>query len=266
MATIWITYAWADNKNDDVDFVAQELINAGLTVKLDRWNIGAGKRLWEQIDNFIQNSAECDGWILYATPNSLGSEPCKEEFAYALDRALRTRGETFPVIGLFPKSIDTELIPSAIRTRLYVSLTDPDWKERIKSAAEHRVPSINRPLIEPYLIRIHKIPISDGLHYQIEVRPRAGAWSPFVAGIPLNEKDNVNPKIVHGPSGKVFDGNFILFNCSERISTDGEWYVMTAGNEATPTQSYFISCRNLPSKLIFGVEKGQPQYLIENLS
>ena len=49
MAKVWITYAWADNKDRDIDFLAQELSASGLTVKLDRWNIGAGKRLWEQM-------------------------------------------------------------------------------------------------------------------------------------------------------------------------------------------------------------------------
>lgn len=44
MATLWLTYAWADNKARDVDYVAQELERAGLTVKLDQWNLGAGRR------------------------------------------------------------------------------------------------------------------------------------------------------------------------------------------------------------------------------
>src|SRR5688572_20702875 len=99
MATLWITYAWKDNENRDVDFIAQELEGAGVRVKLDRWNVQAGKRLWPQIEQFIQDPAESDAWAIYATPNSLGSQPCQEEFAYALDRALRARDVEFPVIG-----------------------------------------------------------------------------------------------------------------------------------------------------------------------
>src|SRR3990172_9019253 len=105
MATTWLTYAWEDNKEGDVDFVAQELEQAGVSVKLDRWNLKAGKRLWEQIEHFIQDPQESDAWVLYATANSLGSEACKEEFAYALDRALRSRGQDFPVVGLFSRTI-----------------------------------------------------------------------------------------------------------------------------------------------------------------
>src|SRR5258705_9124152 len=92
MATAWITYSWKDNQDGDVDFIAQELVRAGLAIKLDRWNIQAGKRLWEQIEKFITDADQCDGWIMYATQNSLASEPCREELAYALDRALSMRG------------------------------------------------------------------------------------------------------------------------------------------------------------------------------
>ena len=110
MATIWLTYAWGDNKDQDVDYVAQELTRFGLDVKLDRWNIAAGRRLWPQIEEFIQDPRQCDASLLYASQASLGSEPCKEEFAYALDRALKSRGGAFPVIGLFPSSVDNNLI------------------------------------------------------------------------------------------------------------------------------------------------------------
>jgi len=147
--SIWLTYAWDDNADGDVDFAAQELTDIGLEVKLDRWNLTAGKRLWEQIETFIQDSSKSDAWLLYATQASLGSEACREEFAYALDRALQTRGGDFPVIALFPAPVDRHLIPAGIKTRLFVSLTDPDWKERILAAAEKRQQHITRPQVEP---------------------------------------------------------------------------------------------------------------------
>jgi hypothetical protein len=262
MATVWITYAWEDNKGNDVDFAAQELTGAGLSVKLDRWNIQAGQRLWEQIENFIQNPAECDAWLLYTTQNSLGSEPCKEEFAYALDRALSKRGQRFPVIGLFPGPVDNNLIPAAIRTRLYVSLTDPDWRERIKAAAEGRAPSIARTQINPYFIKVHQIQTQAGNKYAIEVRPRAGAWSPFFAGIPVGEKSLVNPRITHAAANRPELAG-MLFSYVEATSSDKVWYLIGAKNEATPTQSYFVHCDQLPSKLMFGVDGGQPQFLVD---
>ena len=88
MAKVWLTYSWEDNKNKDVDYLAQEMQSSGLSVKLDRWNLSAGKRLWEQIEIFICDPNQSDAWVLYATQNSLGSQKCKEEYSYALDRSL----------------------------------------------------------------------------------------------------------------------------------------------------------------------------------
>jgi hypothetical protein len=258
VAKLWITYAWADNKAQDVDFLAQELGGAGLEIKLDRWNIGAGKRLWEQIEHFICSPGESDAWVLVATENSLASEPCKEEFAYALDRALKSRGQKFPVIGLFLSDVDDSLIPAGIRTRLFVSVTDPDWKERIVAAAEGRQHAINRPTVEPYFLQVHP-PKAGQMEFAIEVRPRAGVWAPFLAGIPMAEKTQLNPHIMVGPRG-VPTSSGMLVNCGEEATQDQKLWLMFAGNQATPTQSYYIWCSRLPSELIFGVNSGQPQF------
>jgi len=265
-ATIWITYAWSDNQDRDVDFIAQELRRAGLEVKLDRWNIEAGSRLWEQIERFIQSEDETDAWLLYATSNSLGSEPCKEEFAYALDRALKSRGRGFPVIGLFPGPVNDDLIPAGIRTRLYVSTTDPDWKERIKASAEGRSPDVARPELEPYQLRTHSV--SGG--YLLEVRPRAGTWYPFVVGVPLNEKENLgeHPIVLPGapntppsPQG----GIMTQYNgMGEAEGSDGSrWWSISPMGEATPAKSFYIYVENIPSAIIFGSKQG-PQFTVHS--
>ena len=146
MATIWITYSWEDNADSDVDFIAQELATEGLTPRLDRWALSAGRRLWDQIEHHIQDPNESDAWLIFATQNSLGSEACREELAYALDRALRQRTDAFPVIALFAGPVDAGLLPASLRTRLCVSTTDPAWRERIRAAAERRPAAIDRPM------------------------------------------------------------------------------------------------------------------------
>lgn len=255
MNSIWITYTWDDNKDGDVDFAAQELMRAGLDIKLDRWNLSAGKRLWEQIEHFIQDDSLSDGWLLYATPSSLGNQKCKEEFAWALDRALDKRGGDFPIVALFPASVDDELIPAGIKTRLFVSLTDPDWKERIVATIERRSPTVAKPQVEPYALTIHQL----GEQYAIEVRPRAGTWSPFIMGIPVKEKDVVSPHLHHGAANRPPTGIITTSLNGYRHGTSGDgtlWFISTA-NEATPTQSYYILCHRLPSFLIFGVDEGR---------
>jgi hypothetical protein len=264
MSTIWITYAWEDNTNGDVDFVAQELVRAGVHVKLHHWNIRAGKRLWEQVERFIQDEAESDAWLIYATQNSLGGEARREELSCAFNRVISRRDNTFPIISLFPGPIDNGLMPAGTRTRLYASLTDLEWKERVKAAAEGRSPSLARPQLEPFTIQLHGDASDAGQRLAIEVRPRAGIWSPFFAAVPLSEKDRVQPHIMHGPRGRVPLGGALL-NKGEAPSSDNVWWVMFAQNEATPTQSYFIHCSEPPSRLAFGVNGGRPQFIIGDL-
>jgi hypothetical protein len=261
MATIWLTYAWADNQANDVDFIAQELQQAGLLVKLDRWNLGAGRRLWEQIATFITDPKESDAWVLVATQNSLASEPCREEFAYALGRALDVRGTGYPVIGLFPGHVDQALIPPAIKTRLFVSITDVDWKERIVAAAEGRQHVSSNQIATPYHLKIHNGQPGNR-PFAIEVRPRAGVWSPFIAVIPASEKEMVDPHFMIGPRDVPTAGGSLV-NTGSNLSPDGTNWIMGAGNQATPTESYYIWCKELPSALTFGVNGKDPQYTVK---
>lgn len=248
------------NADGDVDFIAQELRAAGLHVKLDRWNVQAGKRLWTQIENFIQNHAESDAWVLYATHRSLGSEPCREEYAYALDRALHERGLGFPIIALFPGPVDQSLVPAGIRTRLYVSITDPDWKERVSAAAEGRSPAITRPIIEPYSLKVHSV---EGGQL-IEVRPRAGVWFPFSFAVPLNEREKVGghpPTFLFDTPGyppPPPDALILQWDgIGPSVDHDGNnWWVISPSSEVTPTKSFFLFVKELPSIIAFGPRRG----------
>ena len=173
---------------------------------------------------------------------------------------LWTRGGEYPIIGLFPATVDTALVPASVRVRLCVSATDPDWKKRIKAAAEGRPPvSIDRVLIRSnsdrtsFLVRRRRRTCS-------RVRPRAGSWAPFFAAIPIGERDAVKPHIMHGPANRVPTGGMIIMTVT--LSDDGRWWIMFAGNEATPTLSYYVFVEQLPSELAFGVHNGQPQYVV----
>jgi hypothetical protein len=253
MPAAWVTYSWRDNENQDVDYVAQELEKCGITIKLDRWSLSPGKRLWEQIERFIQDPTQCDAWVLYATANSLGSEACKEEFAYALDRALQSRGTAFPIIALFPSKIGEDLIPAGIRTRLHVSIRDADWKERTKAGVEGRSPEIAHRIVGEFDAKLHFKNYPTGRQYIVEVRPRAGTWCPFLAKVPLAERESVRPSISVGAPG-VAQEVAILFGPAEGSHSDdkGDWWYVLAQNEVSPTQSGYVHLRAIPSKLSVG--------------
>ncbi len=251
MATIWLTYAWDDNKEGDVDFTESELRKTGLDVKRDKWSLRAGIPLWDQIAEHITNPKLSDAWVLYPTANSLASESCKEEFRYALNRAVTERGTGFPVIALFPHHIDRDLIPPAIQVRLNVSQDIPGWEERIKAAAEGRLPSIEHLELRPYDIFVHDVGSIVPERYSIEVRPRGGTWVPFLAGVPLSEKEIVKPRIAHGPKRNP-PINVLLFNFEQGETPDRKWWIMCAGNEASFTQSYFVFAKDYPPSYFLG--------------
>lgn len=175
---LWLTYAWKDNQDQDVDHIIAELRAKGLEVRYDRVQLLAGRRLWDQIDQAI-NDPTTAAWAMLVTPNSLQSEPCQEEIAYALDRTLRSRGHAFPLIGIFPSEIDRTLIPSALATRLYVNLRDPEWAQQIYDAVNGSK-SVQPTSPPSYALHMHTVQGKPA----VEVWPRSGRWYPFVALVP----------------------------------------------------------------------------------
>ena len=186
---VWITYAWTDNDLQNVDFIAQQLDESGIEARLDRYVLSAGTRLWEQIGQQISDPAQSDAWVIVATENSLRSENCREELAYALDRALAQRTGHYPIIGLFLTHISTDLIPPAIRTRLYLTTRDPNWLERLVDAVNGRSPSITAPKLKPYYLQLHNWARNNANDYLVEVGPRIGSSPTAALLVPLREQD-----------------------------------------------------------------------------
>lgn len=258
MPKLWITYSWDDNATQDIDFVEQELTKAGVTVRRDIWTAQAGTRLWDQIEKFICSPAESDAWAMVVTQNSVGSEPCREEFAYALDRALESRG-AFPIIGLFLDRFQQELLPKALSTRLCVTTKDEHWIERMVAAVEGKALDLNRPKIDPYYVKIHRVDPRRKANFAIEVRPRVGSWFPFLAAIPVAEKDRVQMKLLHGPKDHVPNVSITVINGP--VEQKGQWCLL-ASNECTATQSFYALCQELPTQFRFGQNGLGRQFVI----
>jgi hypothetical protein len=69
MKTLWITYSWADNKDEDIDFIAQELDGAGVVVIL--WPPG---RAWRPGHATSTNLHRPIGWNPKPLPNQHGGD------------------------------------------------------------------------------------------------------------------------------------------------------------------------------------------------
>ena len=93
----------------------------------------------------------------------------------------------------------------------------------------------------------------------IEINPNVGTWSPFIVAIPADEMKLINPSIMYGPA-KTVPAPGVIEGSRSNLSRDSKWWLLSAADKATPTQSYYIFCKKLPSTIIFGVNGGKPQY------
>ncbi len=168
---LWITYAWKDNAGGNFDFLIQELEKAGIDTTFDKVALVPGKRLWEQIAARIEDPS-LDGWAILLTQQSIKSEASKEELAYALDRAISTKGAGFPLIGLM-NQIGIEEVPAALRTRLLIDLRDHKWPKLVLAGLKGVAPEKVLPSVSRYNWEF--IPNFRGPHTMaITVRPRLG--------------------------------------------------------------------------------------------
>lgn len=254
---LWLTYAWKDNQDQDVDYVIGELQAKGIEVHFDRAQLLAGQRLWQQIDKGITDPTRSDAWAVFTTKNSLESEPCLEEIAYALDRCLRTRGGNFPLIGIFPEPLDRSIVPSAIATRLYVTLQDADWAKSVSDGIGQTQRAFQTAPVQPFVLRTHMV----GSEYVLEVHPRAGNWHAAAILVPENEKDRF---IEYWPGPKGRPKKYGSKEHGESTGTSrGVKFVGEALFDLVNTQtSGYAWFSSPPSVIIIGAD--QETYRIEN--
>ena len=250
MKNVWLTYAWADNEDEDIDFIIQELDKTNLHIKFDRRNLIPGQRLWTQIGGAITDPEQCDAWGVVLTANSLKSERCIEELSYALDRALTSNGEQFPMFALIHKISASEM-PPALKIRLSIPLESNNWADQVVAAANKEAVGFTPENVSDFVLREH---VGGDLIY-LEIRPRFDRISPFQIAVEYSEKESGNVRgRGFGPSGQIPQSSVLY------VTTEGEGnlpdgtrvWVWGANNEATSTSSYFLSYEIRPKRIWFG--------------
>ena len=167
---LWFTYAWSDNDEGDFDYLVQELNSNGVTAIYDKISLIPGRKLWTQIADKIEKEP-LSAWVYLITPNSLYSSACQEELSYALQRALDTKGDEFPLIGLLHK-VSIRDVPLSLRVRLCVNLANPDWIEEVRASVEGIPPQREIQTQLPYIIKVYNSYLDQNNINAIEVRPR----------------------------------------------------------------------------------------------
>lgn len=250
MKKLWLTYTWEDNEDKDIDYVIQELDKTDIDVKFDRRNLVPGQRLWTQIGGFITDPNECDAWGIVLTGNSIRSEACIEELSYALDRALSSKGEDFPLFALLHNMSPKDL-PPALKIRLCILLENSDWVKQVVAATKKSAPGLIPSGLSDLFLKEHQT--STG--YCLEIKPRFERIAPFAVAVDYDEKSSGNVTCCHpGPAGKVPTGH-VANNWidSEITLTDGTHaWVWGADNEASSTYSYYLFYKKRPARIWFG--------------
>lgn len=250
---VWITYAWADNDEGDFDHLANGLEAGGVLATYDKIALVAGQRLWDQIAHQI-TEGDLAGWAYLITPQSVHSEACREELAYALDRALRARSEGFPLIGLL-HGVSIEDVPVALRVRLCVDLSSPTWVEEVRAGLERRAPRRPRGETGDLRVAVHNPYQGDPRLYAVEFRPRFGELRYWRIAYP----ENLAP--THraiGPAAGGGVGSMLTEFIEGTVELAGRQMKFFGGGTAiTPgTAAYVVFRDENPDVLAFSVANG----------
>ena len=253
---LWITYAWKDNEGGNFDFLVEELEKAGIDVTFDKVALIPGPRLWEQLAERIEGPT-LHGWAILLTKASLASEPCKEEIAYALDRALRSKGEHFPLIGLVNQVQFSEL-PSAFRVRLAISLQNPDWVQEVMAGLRKMPPTRAAAETSKYIWKFQTGFQGDKNKLAIWVRPRFTNVRHWRFMFPA-DANRIGYK-VGSPDQGLAGGRRETDSSRQMLTVGGkdvEVLCEGAGDIATPADGCFIVfSQPFPRFVAFGEAKG----------
>lgn len=248
---LWITYAWKDDEEGDFRFLVQELAQVGVKVTYDKVALVPGRRLWEQIAHTI-TTGPYDGWAYLLTLNSIESDACREELAYALSRALKAKGGDFPLIGLL-QGVPIDEVPPALRVRLCVSLASPDWKKEILAGLEGRPPQRVPGRVSNFVFRIHRNYQGNSAAVAVEIRPRFAQVMNWRIAIPSAAKPPVTWGFGSAGGGPL---SMVMSAALEGSTTidGGEVAFFGAGDPLSPSVSaYAVFEGDLPSQVFFGV-------------
>jgi len=250
--SIWITYSWKDNDEGNFDYLVQELRNFGIDTKYDKVALIPGQRLWTQIADKIKD-INTKGWAYLITPESLKSESCLEELYYALDRALESKDNKFPLIGLVVNGVSFNDVPTALKIRLCISLSSPNWKEQIKAGIELQPIKIIDILQTRFIYKLTQSFNGTGIITTIEIRPRFEEIHFWRIAVPLTS--NIASFGV-GPSnsGQISGLLEMSIEGSQGELNGQKCKIVGAGSKLTPgTSAYIFIDNETPKFVAFGL-------------
>lgn len=256
---IWFSYCWDDKSEGDFFYLVKELEDTkNIEVIYDERTLNGGKRIWPEIEKNIYDKT-VTGFIYFLTPNSIKSNPCKEEFELAYNKMIEKGEDGFKLIGLL-HNVSIDDISKRLKIRLCCSLKNPDWKRKIVDALNNKLPSVND--IEPESDLTWKIHSKYNGHEDriaVEVRPKFKEIKGWRIGFPLSTKEylrewglgNANGGAISPPTVGYMEG-------ITGIKTDNIDLIYYGGEDvlSSSISAYVVFEKKYPDFIFFAVAKG----------
>ncbi len=258
---LWITYAQENKDTGNFGFLTQELQKAGVEVTYKDVAVKKGFLLWDQIAKNIEDP-NLDGWAILLTKESLQSELCQEELAYALDRALSARGKEFALIGLVHQ-VGTQEIPLSLRVRGIIDLRNPQWAQEVLASLRHQTLPKVETSPDKYIWQVIKSSRNSSL-IAVWVRPRFNELSYWRFIVPVTAPTKLIT-IGVGTPPQTFDffGGIVNDPFEDRRTlqlndNSFEVTVQGAANVITPGGGCFIVLKEpFPTFIGFAIAQGR---------
>ncbi|HEX2907135.1 MAG TPA: toll/interleukin-1 receptor domain-containing protein [Phototrophicaceae bacterium] len=107
---VFISYAWADNKNKFVNNLYKALKDAGLEVWLDHKELPPAA---DFVEEFLRGVQKSDNFVPILTPNYLNSTNCGKELQSAIENKKR-------IVPIIREAIDFKQLPQEIERVLAI--------------------------------------------------------------------------------------------------------------------------------------------------
>jgi hypothetical protein len=255
---LWISYPWINREERDFAYLVAQLREARIDATYDSLQLSPDRGLQERAVQRLL-SVGYDGWLYILTHECFTRKTCTEELTATIRKATQHMGPDFPIGGLL-HGIDIQYVPSMLRERPCISLTNPDWKKQLKETFKfNALPASKEPSEDTRFIwKIHPSFCGDPSMTAVEVRSREDNIPYWRFAIP---KSAQTVAWGQGPCGGR-GISCVRFGEASGIAKYGtqEVFWFGAANMISKAESaYAVFSGPLPDFICFGPAKGSLQ-------
>ena len=252
---LWISYPWVNREERDFTYLVGQLREARIDATYDSLQLMPDRRLQERAVQRLL-SVGFDGWLYILTHQCFTRKACTEELTTAIQKAAQHMGTNFPMAGLL-HGIDIQYVPSALRERPCIPLTNNDWKQQLAETFKFNAPASGKGGLETHRFtwQIHPCFCGDSSMTAVEVHTRRDSIAYWRFAVPRSARTVAWGQ---GPSGGR-GISCVRFGEASGFGKYGtqETFWFGAAHAISKTESaYAVFSGPLPDFIGFGSAKG----------